>query len=137
MLRVLVVDDDETLARTIKRMLRGRFDVATANTARAAIAHIIESDRAGRGVELVLCDARLPDAHGFDVLQVARTCTTPNAFIMMSAMEHGDYGADAYLSKPFALSDVIEVVGQLMPTRPSASSLAQWGVRSRSYSVSP
>ncbi len=143
MLRVLVVDDDETLARTIKRMLRGQFEVTTATTGRAAIAHIIDSDRRGRGVELVLCDARLPDAHGCDVLEVVRTCFTPAVFVMMSAMEQGDFGADAYLSKPFTLIDFIDVVGELMASRPSASSLAEWRggesppPRSRRYSASP
>jgi DNA-binding response OmpR family regulator len=143
MLRVLVVDDDEILARTIKRMLRGRFEVTTANTARAAIAHLIDSDRRDCGVELVLCDANLRDAHGCDVLHVARTCSAPNTFVMMSGMDHGDFGADAYLAKPFTLTDFIDIVERLMASRPSASSLRQWRhtepppPRSRRYSASP
>lgn len=143
MLRVLVVDDNETVARTIKRMLRGRFEVTTRHTGTAAIELITDYARGGHSFDLILCDARMPDLHGWDVLQVARAHMAPSIFIMMSAMDHCDFGADGYLSKPFTLSDFIDTVGHLMPSRASAASLGQWrgpespAPRSRSFSAPP
>ena len=143
MLHVLVVDDDEILVRTLKRMMRGRFEITAVNTGNAAIEHLVASEHGGPSFDLVLCDARMPDMHGWDVLQAARTCPKSLAFIMMSAMDHQTFGADAYLSKPFALNDFVDVVGQLMSSRPSASSLSEWRgteapvPRARSFSAPP
>ena len=143
MLRVLVVDDNETVARTIKRMLRGRFDVTTLSSGSAAIELIAACDFHERSFDLILCDARMPDMHGWDVLQAARACATPSIFIMMSGMDHNDFGADGYLSKPFTLTDFIDTVGLLMPSRASVASLGQWrglatpAPRSRSLSAPP
>jgi DNA-binding response OmpR family regulator len=126
MLRVLIVDDDETLSRTIKRMLRGRFDVETASSARVAIDRVAECNLHGAPFDLIVCDARMPDGHGSEVLHAVRQSEHRSTFIMMSAAEAWGADADAYLAKPFTLNEFVDLVGELMSSRPSANSLASW-----------
>jgi len=60
--RVLVVDDDRMVARSLERVLR-EHDVVVAGGGAAAL-RILESDRS---FDVVLCDLMMPDVSGIDV----------------------------------------------------------------------
>jgi CheY-like chemotaxis protein len=62
-LRLLVVDDEPAIGRTLAIALSDEFEVATATSGREALA-ILERDER---VDVVLCDLMMPDVSGMDV----------------------------------------------------------------------
>lgn len=119
MVRILVVDDDETLARAIKRMLAftGRFEITVETNPHIAIARIIETAQNHERFDIVLCDSRMPGASGNDVLRAVRSHTEA-PFILMSGEDELD-GADARLVKPFTRDELLHTIDELT-LRPNA-----------------
>ena len=108
-MRLLVVEDNKTLARAIGRVLRdGGYcvDIA-ADTADAFAA--LSTDR----IDLVLLDLSLPDGDGLDLLQFIRRRKLDTAVIILTArgalddkVRGLDLGADDYMTKPFEISEL-------------------------------
>jgi two-component system, OmpR family, KDP operon response regulator KdpE len=107
--RVLVVDDEPAIRRTLGTNLRGHgFDVETAGTVREAIT---EYDRTRPDV--VLLDLGLPDDDGLAFIRTVRSRgATP--IIVVSARDDDrdkvsalDLGADDYLTKPFSVDELL------------------------------
>jgi two-component system response regulator MtrA len=100
--RVLVVEDDEKLARQVVACLQdGGFEPAWVRDGEAALA---ENPCA---FALVVLDLMLPGAHGLDVLKrVRRECEVP-VLVLSARNDTADkvraleLGADDYLTKPF------------------------------------
>jgi CheY-like chemotaxis protein len=63
--RLLIVDDEELVLRTVNRMLSGEHDVVCVATAQEALALC----RKGEAFDLVLCDLMMPDMTGMDLHQ--------------------------------------------------------------------
>src|SRR5262245_37651482 len=102
--RVLVVDDEEALRRTLQIFLtREGFEVVSAGDAPTALA---ELDR--HAYDCVLLDVRMPRRSGLDLLdEMVQRDKTPTV-IMMSAYGSNELALDAikrgaydYVSKPF------------------------------------
>jgi DNA-binding response OmpR family regulator len=105
---VLVVDDDIRMLRMMKRMLELEdFDVVTANCGEAAL-KIFDKDNPN----LVLLDIMMPDMDGYEVCrQIREFSQVP--IIMVTAkgddkekVEGLNTGADDYVTKPFAASEL-------------------------------
>jgi len=62
-LRVLVVDDDELLLRSLKRLLDGQFEIVPAKSASHALRLLAEDDR----LDVILTDIVMPDESGVDL----------------------------------------------------------------------
>jgi DNA-binding response OmpR family regulator len=100
--RILVVEDDEKLARQVVACLgEGGFDPTWVKDGSAALA---ENPRA---FALIVLDLMLPGAHGLDVLkEVRRQCEVP-VLVLSARNDTNDkvraleLGADDYLTKPF------------------------------------
>ena len=107
---VLIVDDEVDLARTCERLLRRHgYDVVTATTRASALTAL-----AAGTSWLVVCDVRLPDGSGLDVVRAARQQTPPARAIVMTGRpsETGrraalDSGADEYMTKPFKNEELL------------------------------
>lgn len=102
--RILVVDDEPAILRTLSTSLRGHgYQVDTASTAPDAVASYERSRP-----DLVLLDLGLPGGDGTDVIRrVRERGSTP--IIVLSARDGDrdkvgalDLGADDYVSKPFS-----------------------------------
>jgi two-component system response regulator MtrA len=100
--RVLVVEDDEKLARQVVACLaEGGFEPTWVKDGAAALA------QDPRGFALIVLDLMLPGAHGLDVLkEFRRECEVP--VLVLSARNDTtdkvralELGADDYLTKPF------------------------------------
>ena len=107
--RVLVVDDEPAIVRTLRMSLMAHgFDVDTAGAANEALERY---DRARPDV--VLLDLNLPGGDGFDVIRGIRARgNTP--IIVLSARDAErdkitalDLGADDYVSKPFGSGELL------------------------------
>ena len=113
--RVLIVDDERTLARVIGiRFSAAGFEVDTAFSGESGIA----SATANSPTAIVL-DVRMPDLTGFEVLERLlsdpRTASIPVVFLSANVQDSARAaamaaGAVAYLTKPYDPAEVIEVV---------------------------
>jgi two-component system, cell cycle sensor histidine kinase and response regulator CckA len=65
--RILVVDDETSVANVVRRMLEGH-DVDVALSGREAISRLREAD-----YDLILCDLIMPDVTGIDVYEALRS----------------------------------------------------------------
>src|SRR6187402_3683959 len=79
---ILVIDDDELVARTIKRLLREQHDVVTERDPEAAVARLV----AGECFDAVLCELRLPKLSGIQVYTAIRgaDCAKAARLVFMS-----------------------------------------------------
>jgi two-component system KDP operon response regulator KdpE len=109
MTRVLVVDDDSVLLRTLRINLRARgHEVLLATTGAQAVATFFAEQP-----ELVILDLGLPDLDGIEVLKRLRE-RSEVPVIVLSARQHADdkvealdEGADDYVSKPFSMDEFL------------------------------
>jgi len=117
--RVLLVEDDESLGRTLtERLLKERLDVTWAKTVATATAALKED-----GWDLAILDVRLPDGSGFGLArQIKRDSLTPVMFMTAlnsaeNRLEGFEIGADEYLPKPFHLKEFILRVRHVLATQ--------------------
>jgi two-component system KDP operon response regulator KdpE len=107
--RVLVVDDEPALARALAINLRAAgWEVATAADGASAL-----EAAATFHPEVVLLDLGLPDMDGTEVLAGLRGWSDVPV-VVLSARQHGedkiealDLGADDYVTKPFAMDELM------------------------------
>ncbi|WP_297624693.1 response regulator transcription factor [Nocardia sp.] len=104
-MRVLVVEDEQRLARTIARGLELEgFVVQLAHTGSEGLWWAIEDD-----FDVIVLDIMLPELSGYEVLRRLRQRDVSTPVLMLTAKD-GDYeqadaldlGADDYLTKPFS-----------------------------------
>jgi two-component system KDP operon response regulator KdpE len=107
--RLLVVDDEPSMIRTLGTNLRGHgFQVETAETAGDALASYER-----RQPDLVVLDLNLPDGDGFEVVRRIREHSgTPIIVLSARGGEHDkvnalDLGADDYMTKPFGIDELL------------------------------
>nr|WP_055590644.1 response regulator transcription factor [Peterkaempfera griseoplana] len=108
-MRVLVVDDDEAVRRSLARaLLRDGYEVSVAADGRAAL----ELLAAGRQDAVVL-DVLMPEPNGLEVCRRVRSRGDRTPILMLTARDLVqdrvaglDAGADDYLAKPFALEEL-------------------------------
>jgi two-component system KDP operon response regulator KdpE len=105
--RVLVVDDEPAILRTVRANLGRRgFEVETAMTGEDAILQADQQD-------LIVLDLGLPDRDGLDVIRIIRErSTTPIIVLSVRDSEREkvralDLGADDYLTKPFGVEELV------------------------------
>ena len=107
--RVLVVDGDAGIQRATGSLLRSRgFDVELARTGAEALQAISRNE-----IDLILLDAKLPDAGGVDLCRRVR-CESVMPIIVVSVANAEadkvlalDAGADDYLVKPCGAEELV------------------------------
>jgi two-component system, OmpR family, KDP operon response regulator KdpE len=109
MTRILVVDDDPQILRTLQINLRARgYDVEVAATGLAAL-----QTAADRPAELVVLDLGLPDLDGVDVIRGLRGWTEVPIIVLSGRVGSSDKvaafdaGADDYVTKPFGIEELL------------------------------
>ena len=109
MSRILVVDDDTTLLRTLSLNLRARhYDVDVAGTGQAALASAAE-----HRPDLAIVDLGLPDMDGLDVITGLRRWSSLPILVLSARGEQSakvaalDAGSDDYISKPFGMDELL------------------------------
>ena len=109
MTRVLVVDDDPSLVRTLQINLRARgYGVLIARDGRTAL-QVTEEETP----DIVVLDLGLPDLDGISVLRRLRTFTAVPVVVLSARhssddkVEALDLGADDYVTKPFGVEELM------------------------------
>jgi len=118
MSRVLLVEDDESLGRTLtERLQKERLDVRWVKTIAAAERAIGEGPW-----DLAVLDVKLPDGSGFGLARmIKRSSLTPIMFMTAlnsaeNRLEGFEIGADEYLPKPFHLKEFVLRVRHVLAT---------------------
>jgi DNA-binding response OmpR family regulator len=119
MARVLLVEDDASLGRTLsERLQKEGLEVSWAQTIAAAEVAL----GSGRW-DLAVVDVKLPDGSGFGLArQIKRTSLTPIMFMTAlnsaeNRLEGFEIGADEYLPKPFHLKEFILRIRHVLATQ--------------------
>jgi PAS domain S-box-containing protein len=117
--RVLVVDDDPFIGRTVTRSLSRDHDVISTVRAR----DVLERLERGERFDLVLCDLMMPDLDGME-LHAEVVQRFPDQAPRLAFMTGGAYTARARafldsgvlrLDKPFSAADVRDMVRRVAP----------------------
>lgn len=103
-MRVLLIEDDSSMSRSIEMMLKSE-------------GHVIDTTDLGEdGLEIgkiydydiIILDLMLPDMDGYDVLKQLRSSKIETPILILSGLDQLDnkikglgFGADDYLTKPF------------------------------------
>ncbi|WP_328480654.1 response regulator transcription factor [Streptomyces sp. NBC_00377] len=113
-MHVLLVEDDEPVAESLRRGLRRYgFEVDWVTTGAAALAHTGPYD-------VVLLDLGLPDTDGLDVCKALRERGDIPIIVISARSDETDrvvgleLGADDYVSKPFGVREVIARIRAVM-----------------------
>src|SRR5215510_14431652 len=119
-MRILVVEDERRVASVVTRALReNAYEVDLAETGEKAIALATQNS-----YDSILLDVRLPGISGIQVCQELRMARIDSPILMLTArtlveqrVEGLDAGADDYLTKPFAVAELLARVRALVRRR--------------------
>lgn len=119
MARIVVADDDPDILNIVAMSLEAMgHEVARATNGREAV-------RLTKGTDpqLVVMDLMMPEMNGYEATEALKadpeTASIPVLALTAKAMRGDEEkgrqaGVDAYVTKPFRISQVIEVVEQLL-----------------------
>ena len=137
--RLLIVDDRPNMLRLADKILRGEGEVLTANTGAEAIA-ILEREP----IALIVCDLKMGDVDGLEVLAEARRLRPAAPFVLMTAyasiptaIEAMRLGAYDYLSKPFEPDDLRAIVLRALGRASAGEPSSDHELLPRTYGQSP
>ena len=121
--RVLIVEDDSDILEILSTLLVHRgYSVTTADDGYQALRRI-----AAEPPDIILLDVMMPGFDGWDVMAEMRDQALRTPIVVVSALDNArqramDFGAAAFLSKPFDLDDVLRLVENLVPKKPASAS---------------
>ncbi len=115
--RILVVDDEPNIRRTLSAVLRTRgFDVDSASNGSDALQLIRDSK-----YDVTIMDVRMPGMSGIQALQAMVAEEQGLRVILMSGHGEADeknaaleHGATAFLEKPISVDSLLELLQQLL-----------------------
>ncbi|TNE66673.1 MAG: response regulator transcription factor [Alphaproteobacteria bacterium] len=109
-MRVLLIEDDPTMTRSIELMLNAEgFNVYSTDLGEEGLdlGKLYDYD-------IILLDLNLPDMHGYDVLKKLRTAKVNTPILILSGLTEMEnkvkglgFGADDYLTKPFHKEELV------------------------------
>ena len=111
--RILIIDDDPHFLRVLQRILSGeKFEVSATSNSCEALGLL----RSGN-FNLIICDLRMPDCDGLNLLQAIRSAGNEIPVIILTAygevdtyLEAMNAGATEYLNKPIKSDELVKVV---------------------------
>ena len=114
---ILVVDDERSLREFLTILLEKEdYEVTTADSVASGIEAVVKGN-----FDLVMCDLKLPDGSGLEVLSKAQQQQIAIPFIIITAhttpqhaIESLRAGAAEYLSKPFDVDDLKLILDKLL-----------------------
>ena len=119
MIKIMIVEDEEKLARFIElELLHEGYEVRKSNNGRSAL-EIIEKEH----VDLILLDIMIPEINGLEVLRRVRKASNVPVILLtardavMDKVSGLDAGADDYITKPFAIEELLARIRNALKKR--------------------
>ncbi len=114
-MRVLYVEDDHAMARTVELMLKqAGHECETTDSGNQAIDMARAQD-----YDLILLDIMLPDVDGYEVIQQVRDSGITTPFLIQSGLVDRDrlpdgvsFGANHFLVKPFSKGELVKKIDE-------------------------
>lgn len=121
MYKLLIVEDDQKIARFLDLELKHEgFDTCLAHDGRRAVDLALSQT-----FDLVILDIMLPELNGMEVCRRIRL-TSQVPIIMLTAKDDTmdkvmglDFGADDYMTKPFAIEELLARIRRVFRTKPN------------------
>ena len=121
--RILIVEDEESIARFVELELRHEgYDVGKAGDGRTGLDMALSGQ-----YQLVLLDIMLPELSGMEVIRrLRRESQIPVIMLtardtVMDKVSGLDMGADDYITKPFAIEELLARIRTALRKRPQAA----------------
>ena len=118
--KILIVDDEEILLKMLStRLESGGFNVEFARNGEECLASVRT-----KKPDLIVLDILMPKKDGYTVCEELRRdpATSNMKIVMLTALAEDldrqrgfDAGADAYLTKPFSPTTLLQKVNELLP----------------------
>ena len=115
--RILIVDDDPHFLRVLQRILSGEKFVVMATSNPCDALGFLRSNN----FDLIICDLRMPDCDGLNLLQAIRSDGNETPVIILTAygevdtyLEAMNAGATEYLNKPIKSEELVQVVRECL-----------------------
>lgn len=109
MVKILIVEDEEKIARFIElELVHEGYEIVKANNGRIGLEMAEKED-----VDLVILDIMLPELNGLEVLRRLRKISDIPVIMLtardavMDKVSGLDAGADDYITKPFAIEELL------------------------------
>ena len=117
--KILIVEDEIKLARFLElELMHEGYDVAKTHDGRQGLKRALQPD-----ISLVVLDVMLPVINGMEVCRRIRQ-TSDKPIIMLTAKDDTidkvmglDLGADDYLTKPFAIEELLARIRSILKRR--------------------
>ncbi len=127
MYKILIADDEESMTEWLEiAFKRERYGVLTANSGRAALDILNRTI-----VDLVVCDIMMPDMTGVEVLKECKRLSPETIFILITAyassetaIEALQHGAYDYITKPFNLDELKNIIKHALEKKSLKQELA-------------
>ncbi|MBD3224664.1 MAG: response regulator [Caldithrix sp.] len=129
MIRLLVIDDEQDMLDSLNKILKkhGQFDIQLINDGKKALQLITQGHYDG-----IICDLKMPEISGLDLLKKAGEAQPEAFFIMISgygtiesSVEAMRLGASDFIEKPFSskklLSTLDAALQRHQPDKPKGS----------------
>ncbi|MGO9349523.1 MAG: response regulator [Mycobacterium sp.] len=137
MTRVLVIDDEPLLLRTLRINLAARgYQVVTTGTGAAGL-----RAAATQHPEVVVLDIGLPDVSGIEVLKILRSWMTAPVLVLSGRTDAGDKvealdaGADDYLTKPVDMEELLARLRAAVRRAAAPAEIAEPVVETAAFTV--
>ena len=120
MTKILVIDDDRDMCLLLRKFLeRNNFEVVDFTSGKKALAWYAENTP-----DIVLCDLRLEDISGMEILQKIKSVNPSLPFLIItgysdvrSAVEIMRHGAYDYITKPLFPDEILVTIKQALANK--------------------
>jgi CheY-like chemotaxis protein len=117
--KILIVDDEPNVRQLVSGLLAEDYIVIEASNGKEAVNAAFEQQP-----DLVLMDIMMPDVDGYTACYIIKSNPATGALpvVMLTGVGHElnkklsqQFGADAYVTKPFGLQELKDIIARLLP----------------------